>query len=258
MPLPCPPHPPKLMQIHCLGTAGYHPSEARHTSCYFLPEAGILFDAGTGLFRLTEHIKTGQLDILLSHAHLDHTMGLTFLLEIQQLHGLETVRVWGEAEKLRAIQQHLFSEPIFPAPLNVQWCPLAGAVALPGKATARWFPLKHPGGSVGYRIDWPDRSLAYVTDTTAEPDSEYIDAIRGVDLLLHECNFRDAQSEWAIKTGHSWATNVGELAAAAKVGQLVLVHLNPLEADDDPIGLSDVQAVFPRTRIARDRLVIDF
>ena len=59
------------------------------------------------------------------------------------------------------------------------------------------FPLRHPGGSVGYRIDWPDRSLAYVTDTVAAADADYVEKIRGVDLLIHECNFGDDQPEQA-------------------------------------------------------------
>ena len=43
------------------------------------------------------------------------------------------------------------------------------------------FPLDHPGGSIGLRLDWPGHSMAYVTDTTATVDAQYIEAIRGVD-----------------------------------------------------------------------------
>ena len=69
------------MRLHCLGTVGYHPNDARHTSCYCLPESGIVLDGGTGAFRLANLIETETLDVLLSHAHLDHTFGLTFLLD---------------------------------------------------------------------------------------------------------------------------------------------------------------------------------
>ena len=97
------------MQLHCLGTAGYHPNEDRHTSCYFLPESGIVLDAGTGLFRLAELIETPTLDIVLSHAHLDHVAGLTFLLDVLYQRPVDRLRIWGEKEKLAAIEQHLFS-----------------------------------------------------------------------------------------------------------------------------------------------------
>jgi len=69
------------MQLHCFGTAGYHPNEGRHTSAYFLPESNIALDAGSGFFRLEKHIQQDSIDILISHAHLDHVMGLTYLLD---------------------------------------------------------------------------------------------------------------------------------------------------------------------------------
>ena len=70
------------MRIHCLGTAGSHPDDSRHTSCYFLPNRASCSMPGTGMYRLAELIETQTLDVLLSHAHLDHTFGLTFLLDV--------------------------------------------------------------------------------------------------------------------------------------------------------------------------------
>ena len=92
------------LRLHCLGTAGYHPNATRHTSCYFLPESGIVLDAGSGIFALPPLVETSSLDILLSHAHLDHTLGLTFLLDVLfQLQSdgrpIDRLRIWGEADK---------------------------------------------------------------------------------------------------------------------------------------------------------------
>ncbi|QDS88368.1 ribonuclease Z [Rosistilla ulvae] len=248
------------MKLHCLGTAGYHPSETRQTSCYFLPESGIVLDAGAGLFRLPSLIETDHLDILLSHSHLDHICGLTFLLSVVFQRPVSEVRVWGEPEKLAAIQSHLFSEAIFPVELDVQWKPVVAGHAFPlaGDSMVLPFALEHPGGSVGYRIDWPDRSMAYVTDTTADPTAEYVPVVRGVDLLLHECNFRASQDEWAIKTGHSSTDRVGRTAAAIAARQTWLVHLNPLETSDDPVGIADAESNCPGIGVAEDLQVIDF
>ena len=59
------------MKLHCLGTAGYHPSATRHTSCFFIPEASLVLDAGSGLFRLEKLLDQEEISILLTHAHLD-------------------------------------------------------------------------------------------------------------------------------------------------------------------------------------------
>ena len=96
------------MKLVFLGTAGYHPNESRHTTCVALPEIGIVFDAGTGLFRLPAYLQTPRIDILLSHAHLDHVVGLTYLLDILYQHPMEQVRVHGDAEKLKSLRENLF------------------------------------------------------------------------------------------------------------------------------------------------------
>jgi len=109
---------------------------------------------------------------------------------------------------------------------------------------------------VGFRIDWPDRSLAYITDTTAPGD--YTDFIRGVDVLIHECYFPDNLSEWAAKTGHSAATPVAQLATDANVGRLLLVHVDPQRPDDDPVGMASIRSIFPNTQLAEDLMEIEF
>jgi hypothetical protein len=65
------------MRVEFLGTGGYHPNERRHTACVLLPEIGLAFDAGTSVFRLPPRLESKELDVFLSHAHLDHIAGLT-------------------------------------------------------------------------------------------------------------------------------------------------------------------------------------
>jgi len=247
-----------LMKLELLGTTGYHPSEQRHTACFMLPELGVVFDAGTAMFRVREHLVTSTLDIFLTHAHLDHVIGLTFLFDI--LHGLEMghVRVYGEPSKLKAVQQHLFAKELFPVVPPLEWCDLPLEMKLADGAVLTHHPLEHPGGAVGYRVDWPDRSLAYITDTTAVPNAPYIEFVRGVDLLVHECYFPDDWHELAVKTGHSWTTPVAENAKAAGVGKLLLAHVNPFGNMDDPVGLDVAKAVFPATELARDGMTVEF
>jgi ribonuclease BN (tRNA processing enzyme) len=246
------------MKFVLLGTNGYHPNDRRQTACFMIPELGIVLDAGTGLYRLRDRIATPQLDIFLTHAHLDHVVGLTYLLDVLYGKQMQRVTVHGEATKLVAIREHLFSEALFPVLPKCEFRPLTEEVAVTGGGRLTHFPLAHPGGSRGYRIDWPKHSLAYVTDTTAAANADYVDRIAGVDLLVHECNFPDNMSELASLTGHSCTTPVAEVARRAQVGRLVLVHFNALDSGDDPIGLATARAIFPRTEMGEDGMEIEF
>ncbi len=193
------------MRVHFLGTTGYHPNEHRHTACIMLPEIGVILDAGTGIFRARKLIATEELAIFLTHAHLDHSIGLTFLFDILYQKTVRRTQVFGEPDKLQAVRQHLFSPLLFPALPPMTFCDLTSGqdISLRPGVIVRHFRLKHPGGTVGYRVDFENRSMAYVTDTTAALDADYLESIRGVDLLIHECYFRDGCEDRAKLTGHS-------------------------------------------------------
>ena len=244
------------MQLVFLGTGGYHPNERRHTASLMLPEIGVALDAGTGFFRVQNKLRSTTLDVFLTHAHLDHICGLTFILVPLMRGDLKRIRVFGSEETLRAVRTHLLAKDVFPVEPDFEWHPLADGVSLPNNGKLTWIALEHPGGSIGFRLDWPNSSLAYITDTTAP--GNYADFVRGVDVLVHECYFPDALEDWARKTGHSSSSNVAKLAKAANVKRLYLVHVDPQRPDDDPVGLDSIRAVFPHTELAEDLMEIEF
>lgn len=246
------------MKLLLLGTTGYHPNDRRQTACMMLPELGVLLDAGSAMYRVREHLSTDTLDIFLTHAHLDHVFGLTFMFDVLHEREMQRVTVHGEPEKLEAIRKNLFSKLLFPVEPPFDMEAIQEKSALPGGGSLTHFPLKHPGGSIGFRLDWPDRSMAYVTDTVAVKDADYVEKIRGVDLLIHECYFGDDMPDQAELTGHSCLTPVAEVAAAADVGRLILVHINPLMASDDELDLAAARKIFPNIEVGVDRMEIDF
>lgn len=246
------------MKLILLGTTGYHPNDRRQTACLMLPELGVVFDAGTAMYRVKDQIVTPHLDVYLTHAHLDHCVGLTFMFDVLEGHDIQDVRVFGEPAKLDAIGEHLFSELLFPVKPPLTFCPLEDEHRLADGARLSHFPLQHPGMSVGYRIDWPDRSMAYVTDTVAAADASYVDKIRGVDLLIHECYFGDDRPEQAALTGHSCLTPVAQVAKAAEVGRMILVHINPLLETDDELDIDAARKVFAKTEIGVDGMELEF
>lgn len=244
------------MRIVLLGTSGYHPTEDRQTACVLLPDLGIVLDAGTGMFRVGKRLNTDHLDILLSHAHLDHVVGLTYFFTLLHEHPLKGITIHGEEEKLAAIREHLFSAHLFPAEAPFTWKPLQPRRFLSGSQTeVSCFPLKHPGNSVGFRLSFGGKSMAYVTDTTAEFDAAYVDEIRDVDLLIHECNFPNGQRELAQKTGHSCLDDVAQVACQANAKRLVLTHFDPmLEISAEQVA--GARQIFPNLELGTDHLEI--
>lgn len=253
------------MRIQFLGTGGYHPNERRHTACLLLPETGLVFDGGTGFFRLAARLETSEVQIVLSHAHLDHIVGLTYFLVPMMSGQVRRARVYANHKTLEAVNTHLFSEPTFPVLPGYEFLALEEhpEVTLSDGGRLRWHPLvSHPGGSTAFRIDWPasdrerGKAMAYVTDTTV--DGTYTDFIRGVDLLIHECNFPDEQAHLCAPTGHSHTSQVTALAAEANAGRLILVHVDPQRPQDDPLHLEQARSVFPATELAEDLQEVEF
>jgi ribonuclease Z len=247
------------MKLHLLGTAGYHPTQRRHTACLMLPEVGVVLDAGTAMFRIRDLLQTRQLDIFLTHVHLDHSVGLTFLLDLLADKQMERVTIHARPDKLAAIDEHLLNPLIFPVKLPYEMRPLAEEEPLPGGGVLRQLPLDHPGGAVGYRLDWPGHSMAYASDTTTPgATAPYVPHLRGVDLLVHECYYPDGMEDMAALTGHSCATPVAQAARAAGVKRLLLLHVNPISTADDPIGLPGIRAIFPHAELSHDGMIVDF
>ena len=253
------------MLVEFLGTAGYHPSETRHTTGVWVPNAApddaFLLDGGSGTFRLIGRPLPARLHVFMSHAHLDHTFGLTFLYNITymarqtQNRDLEVV-FHGDAKTRDAVCESLFNPLIFPLQFNWQWHEIEAAkpfeVAGVRVNTAL---LTHPGGSLGYRFDWPQNSLGFVTDTSGTPD--YYRLIEGVDLLIHERNFPDRFADLALQSGHCTSSDLVAAGRASGAGQIAAMHFNPLTAGD-PLDEDDVYAQLPGVVAATDGLTLNF
>jgi ribonuclease BN (tRNA processing enzyme) len=129
-----------------------------------------------------------------------------------------------------------------------------------GDVKLSWRPQDHPGGSVAYRIDWPNgKRLVYATDTSGDTSDEHTEWSRDADLLMHECYFRDESKNWAVKTGHCWSSRVAEVSNCSNPRKLLLTHINPLDTTDDPVSIESIRAsVAAEVLLAEDGKVIEF
>ncbi|MFM9043807.1 MAG: ribonuclease Z [bacterium] len=70
----------------------------------------------------------------------------------------------------------------------------------------------------------PGRRVVVTGDT--RPSSLTSAAAHGAQLLIHDASFADEDAQRAVETGHSTAREAAELAAAAGVEMLALVHIS--------------------------------
>ena len=110
-----------------------------------VPELGLIFDAGTGIFRARDLIQTETLDIVLSHVHLDHSIGLTFLYDVLHEREVSQVNVHVAEDKVDAIKNHLFQQQLFPVMPPFEIRPFQdGQIQLDSGTELNAIPLKHP------------------------------------------------------------------------------------------------------------------
>ena len=74
--------------------------------------------------------------------------------------------------------------------------------------------LDHPGGSLGYRLEFGGRTLVYATDVehTERPSEALVELARGADVLVHDAMYSASEYEQRRGWGHS--TWTGALATA--------------------------------------------
>jgi ribonuclease Z len=268
------------MKLVVLGSNGFRPNDLGHTACYAIPELGLTLDAGTGLYRMFDHLQDDRFDVYLSHDHPDHTHGLTSVwhifwkratLEAMTGNGpMDAGAVFAALAKAEPkVRVHLAPEHVpnvqyqlekYRDRTLIEYVPLELTEELRGGTRISPFPVDHRKDQLcfGFRVDTPGGSLAYVTDTYGEPGARYADEIRGVDVLLHECSCLDSDAEFARQVGHSHITPVARLAAKAQVGRLVLIHLSSFRPEHGEPELDRAYPIFPRTEVAYDGMEIEF
>ncbi|MDR1900769.1 MAG: ribonuclease Z, partial [Treponema sp.] len=98
------------------------------------------------------------------------------------------------------------------------------------------------------------RKFSFVTDSLAFPEISG-DVVES-DLFVCEGMFEKALEETAREKKHMTAEQAANIALAARVKKLALIHYSPRYTDFELKQLlREAQAVFPKTVLSRDRAV---
>lgn len=255
-----------------LGTGGYIPTQLRQTATVLVRrgQTALLFDAGTGVARLLEpefrtHLAGVEcLNVLLSHYHLDHVIGLTWLPKLWT----SELRVFGPSEPLVEVSaddalRRLTGSPLFGLPLEkfpfpTKLVPVGSEEALKvGDFTVRLLKQRHTGGSVGFRLD---DCFAYITDT--DPDELHVPFLSGVDLVFMDAmydaaEYRATGGTATSKLDHGSNLGVATIAKEAGVARLGLIHINPSYSEQRCNAMvKESKSILPSTTIPNEGVPI--
>lgn len=238
-------------------------------------DARIILDAGSGLRALgAKLIGEGEplaTNIVLSHLHLDHVMGLPHFGPIWRKDGrvlihapLECVGYDPQGTLFSVLRPPLFpvEAGALPAAIGLQEYRI-GADIFPARGVrVRTFAVSHQGACAGMVVEAGGARLAYVTDHEhgdAHADDRIAAAVEGVDLLIYDATF--TEREWSRRRGWGHSTWEEGLRLKRRAGAklLALAHHEPDRTDDALDALAMAAAAQSRNAFfARQGLTLEF
>jgi phosphoribosyl 1,2-cyclic phosphodiesterase len=224
-----------------------------NTSCVGVTLADgevLILDAGTGIRTLGFALAAGMpnINILLTHLHLDHIQGLMFFPPCFKTES--RITIWGPASPEASLEHRVaryISAPLSPVevrelPCDVSFRDTPVTEWEIGSARIRAESVTHRGPTLGYRITDDDTTLCYIPDH--EPglgapldsvDPEWIsgfDLAHGAQLLIHDCQYTDREYPEHVGWGHSPLGDALAFAHRTEAERVLLFHHDPLHTDD--------------------------
>ncbi len=201
--------PPMKMKV--LGCSGAD-FPGNHLSGFLLNQQ-ILFDAGSLTTALSEKEQLRVDHIFITHAHLDHIIGIPFLADniIVGKRG-HRVNIYAIPSVVRTIKRNLFNSSVWPdfteIP-NVEYGILnlielkAGQSIRIDEYTVIPYRVHHTVSAVGYLVENHSKKRIFYTGDMG-PSKATWKKLRGIpiDCLLIDVSFPNTMQDMALRTGH--------------------------------------------------------
>ncbi|RIW17000.1 MBL fold metallo-hydrolase [Algoriphagus lacus] len=247
------------MKVKIWGCRGSLPSSGPenyiyggNTSCVQVTHGDtcIILDAGSGIQRLGRFLgpEVREIHILLTHLHIDHTMGLGFFLPMYNPN--VNVHLWGPSasgEPLLNRLRRYFSPPLFPVRLG----DLPNHPIIHELDNEDFFIdqvkihseyICHPGPTLGYRLSVGNSVLAYLPDHELQlgscnfpDDPEWtsgFEIAKSASLLLHDGGYTAREYPPKLGWGHSTVRDSIAFAKMCEVKKLAVFHHEPTRTDE--------------------------
>ncbi len=224
-----------------VGTGTVAPSASRTGPAHWVERGDVrlLMDCGAGVIHRLAHFHLPWervSHVALTHFHPDHYGELPALLfalrhATKRVEPLVIVGPPGTVRLVKALAEGFGAWLLDPGyPIGILDLQSGEPFPLSPDVMLEVHPTPHTSESVALSVTTPEGRLVYTGDTG--PSDDLAAWAKGCSLLLAECSLPDGQGV----DGHLTPATVGELAAGAAAGRLVLTHFYP------PIEQVDVRA----------------
>ncbi|MEO0505593.1 MAG: MBL fold metallo-hydrolase [Bacteroidota bacterium] len=207
----------------------------------------LILDAGTGIRKLGKELMQKKFNnnqrimIAFSHFHWDHIQGFPFFLPAYDSSKDIHLMAYGEDTQITDLKE-VFGKQMesifFPISLDNMGANFTFSIK---KINEELFPNgrllvnrhMHPGGAVGYRIEYNDKIFVYCTDIEhgEQLDERVIAFAENADVLVHDAQYTPQELPNFRGWGHSSWEQAIEVAERAGVKKLYLTHHDPEHND---------------------------
>jgi phosphoribosyl 1,2-cyclic phosphodiesterase len=197
----------------------------------------------------------------MTHFHWDHIQGIPFFAPLYNPANILTFHSSHDAETLREILDGQMTHPYFPVPFEEvpakrEFVCVPGEGVHYGNMSIHPFPMNHPQGATGYRLESGGATIVHASDL--EHGDKQMDAIlrdyaQNADVLIYDAQYTPEEYELKRGWGHSTWVEAVKVARETNVNHLVLFHHDPMHNDGFLEGVvKEARNKFENTDAARE------